>query len=227
MRIRKTAVAWMFLVWPLAGCSGIVDIDLDFEDPVVRGSGRIATESRLVRGFDGIDMRGVGRVVIEVTGSESVTVTADDNVLRYLDSYVSGGVLHLGVANGISVELRREIEYRVTVRDLRSLRVSGAAFAEVYDLDTPDFFLDLSGASRVVADGLADVLEIRGSGASSLDAPDLGTLETVAHLSGASSAVVDVRDYLEVHASGASWLQYRGDPEVRAFVSGASWVGRF
>jgi len=78
-----------------------------------RGSGTMATETRDVSGFDEIDLGGSGRVLIAVTGTESLTIEAEDNILPLLTTEVRNGRLELGAKQSISPT--REIVYTITV----------------------------------------------------------------------------------------------------------------
>jgi hypothetical protein len=53
--------------------------------PTIKGSGVSKTESRKVEKFNAIVLD-VGSLTVEQTGTESLTVTADDNVLPLLTS---------------------------------------------------------------------------------------------------------------------------------------------
>src|SRR5262245_36154117 len=92
----------------LAGCD--VDVTVNGQNwgvgsarETVKGSGVVATEVRPVEPFTAISLLGPGHVVIERTGTESVTVMADDNLLPLIKSEVRGGTLFLSVADGKSV----------------------------------------------------------------------------------------------------------------------------
>ena len=85
-------------------------------------------------------------------------------------------------------------------------------------------WVGLSGASALVLYGGADRLHVDLSGASTLDGLDYQTMRTEVAVSGASTAFVWARNRLNVEASGASHVRFRGRPEVRASVSGASTV---
>jgi hypothetical protein len=63
--------------------------------PEVQGSGNVVSETRTVSGFNSVELSGDGKLEIEQTGTESLTVTADDNILKLLKSEVSAGRLVL------------------------------------------------------------------------------------------------------------------------------------
>jgi len=60
------------------------------------GSGQLATQPRQVSGFTSVELTGVGELSIDQTGTESLTVSAEDNLLPLLTSRVEGDTLILG-----------------------------------------------------------------------------------------------------------------------------------
>ena len=59
----------------------------------VTGSGKVVNETRNVSGFDGLIIVGAGKINIDRTGTESLSITTDDNLLQYIDTQVRGGKL--------------------------------------------------------------------------------------------------------------------------------------
>jgi Putative auto-transporter adhesin, head GIN domain len=64
--------------------------------PSISGSGRVMSETRDVSGFSNVSFEGSGRLVIEEGGAESLTVTGDDNLLKYIETEVEGARSCLG-----------------------------------------------------------------------------------------------------------------------------------
>jgi Putative auto-transporter adhesin, head GIN domain len=60
-----------------------------------QGFGQIGNESRQVSGFSKVELNGSGELTIEQTGTESLTISAEDNLLPKLSSEVSGDTLVL------------------------------------------------------------------------------------------------------------------------------------
>src|SRR5215207_10314646 len=93
---------------------------------IATGSGTPATENRPVSGFSNVELAGSGELIVEQTGTESLTLEADDNLLPLLTSEVSGDTLHLGVRPNTTLRPRTPIIYRLTVSQLTGLEVSGS-----------------------------------------------------------------------------------------------------
>ncbi len=90
-----------------------------------------------------------------------------------------------------------------------------------------DADISLSGASRAELKGSANNVDLNATGASRLDLADFAIHDMKVYLSGASRATANVKGNLDVTLSGASRLEYAGDPTVRDIkVSGASKISR-
>lgn len=191
---------------------------------VVVGTGATVTETRAVSGISGVSVNGVGLLLIEQTGSESLTVTAAENILPLVTTEIVGDLLILGIQPNTQINTTQGIVYRLTVRQLDRITLSGATQAEAADLDTNYLEATLSGASAAALAGTAQRQLITVSGASRYDAAALSSRFATVDISGASSAVVRVSDRLEGQVTGAAVLEYYGNPMVD--ISGGATVRR-
>ena len=201
------AMAAVLLV--LSGCS------------VVSGSGQVASETRSVSGFTGIDLSGTGEVIIEQGGSESLTVEADDNVLPVLTSEVEGSVLRLGRKPRTTVNTRNPIRYRVTLPVLTSLELSGSGSVTAEGLQLDALRVDISGSGTVSLAGSADEQTVEMSGSGRYDAAGLSSRSVEVDISGSGEATVAVTEQLRVDISGSGTVTYSGDPTVDQSISGS------
>ena len=209
----------------LGGC-GHENVTLVSPSDAIVGSGVTASEMRPVSGFTAITVTGPLRLVLQQAGSESLEVTADDNVLRLVQSDVHGGRLFLGLAPGTSLTRAREIVCRVTTSLVIDVEASGAARLEMSDVRGTRLGVRLSGAVQGAASGAVDDLALDVSGASRWTAASLSSRVVTAGISGASYALVRARDTLVANVSGASTLEYLGDPGVTATVDTVSTLRR-
>ncbi len=209
-----------------AGCDG--DVHHDFSrvtgPNTIIGSGNVVSETRTVGGYSGVSLSGAGRLIIDRNGFDSLTITAEENVLPHLTSQVSGSLLALGIAPGVSVSTSREILYEVSARTLEELRISGAGDAEVMGIDSRHFRVVISGAGNITAFGEADEQDLTISGAGRYDAAGVDSRITTITVSGAGFARVRVSGQLNVNISGTGTVEYYGDPVLN--VSGDGSVRR-
>jgi hypothetical protein len=185
---------------------------------VIVGSGNVASEDRAVEDFHGLIASGVGRVEIRHGASESLRITADDNILPILTSEVRNGRLVLGTEPGTSYRTHNDVLFEITVRELDEVTVSGVMAVDASGIDTDRFEVNVSGVSRLTAAGRADRQSVLIAGVSRYDAEDLASRTVEIDVTGLSSAVVRVSERLTGSASGGSVLEYIGNPVVDVAV---------
>jgi hypothetical protein len=229
---RGLAVATAILVAALvlAGCG------MGF----VVGSGKTVTEEREISGVEGVALSFVGDLQITQGDEEKLVITADDNVLPLITTEVNDGILNIGSRSTVGMQLASPLRYDLTVRDLNSVRLSGAGNAEMEGLETDDLRVEISGAGNLaIRDLQADRVdatlsgignvelggeaarqEVRLSGAGSYNGGDLQTGSAEISLSGLGGATVWATESLDVTISGAGNVEYYGDPEVTQEIGG-------
>ena len=191
--------------------------------PAVPESGGV-TESRDVSGFTGVALTSIGDLHIEQTGTESLTIEADADVLPQLTSNVSSGILELGVAPGTTIATSRRIIYRLTVATLDSIAVSGAGDATASDLRADRLTVEVSGAGEIILAGTVNSQAVTISGTGDYNGEDLQSATAKVTIDAAGNAVLQVSDRLDATVSGVGSLEYIGDPQVTKDISGVGSV---
>jgi hypothetical protein len=183
----------------------------------------VITETRDVTGFSEIVVGGSGVVTVDVTGTESVSIEAEDNIMPYLETTVTNGRLVLDASRSISPTV--DIVYTITAATLEGVDVSGSAAVEATGIDTTDFSVDISGSGDVGAEGALDgLLSLSISGSGVFDGESLTSPEGSVDISGSGDAVVNVTDSLSVSVSGSGNVEYLGSPDVDEDISGSGNV---
>jgi hypothetical protein len=189
----------------------------------VKGSGVQASETRDVSEFTGVDVSSIFDVEITAQKDFSVDVTADDNLLQYIKTEVSGGVLKIEADERINSH--DPIKIRISAPDIESIEASGASKVSLSDVKNSELKVDSSGASKIRISGETTNLNVEVSGASKIDAENLKSENADVDASGASHVNVNVTGELRSDASGASHISYAGNPKkVEKSSSGASRV---
>lgn len=188
----------------------------------VRGNGRIVTEQRSVGPFVNVEAGGAFQIDWQ-TGAPSASVSADDNLMEYVELTVSDNRLHVRTAH--SVRPTRTIKLTLTSSGLEGVRLSGASRMTAHQLRGPKFYLETTGASKVTVDGAVDELVASMTGASDLRADSLQTKTAALSVTGAGDARVAVSDTLKVSITGAGKVEYTGNPaHIEREVTGAGSI---
>jgi hypothetical protein len=209
-----------------------------------RGSGNPATENRKVTDFKKIKIDGGYKLNLKQDSSLTVTVTADDNLLKYIKTEVSGNELHIntghknlcpngdivinvGVHNLEAIETSGAVEIngigKLVTHDI-DLKFSGSTKINL-ELDAANIHTEGSGASEINLKGQASSHTVNFSGDGSLHAFDLVTGNYTISTSGSSDCEINVLHDLNVQSSGASSIKYKGNPaHVNNDKSGSSTI---
>jgi hypothetical protein len=196
--------------------------------------------------FDEIKYGNAFEVELVPSTTFRVTALGDRRDLDDLDLRVRNGKLTIDYLNNgwFSGNKRYRMKLVIETPSFKSLDVSGASDTEVFDFGLIDkvslqvsgasklrfkvpvneLFMDMSGASTSNFYEEIDLIDAQVSGASTLNAVEKDVLEAKLDVSGASRVNIAVVDKLDVEASGASTVKYRGDPDVKQKTSGASKV---
>ena len=214
---------------------------------VVRGSGKVITETRQVNGFDRVEIKDGGNLYLIQGTQESLEIEAEDNIMPYVQSRVVNNTLILELDDTVNKSFftTRPIRYYLTMKDVHSLAISGGGDIESKELNTDILLADISGGGNLRIDSLkastlnvnvsgggdidilnGDVPEqnIRVSGGGNYDARDLSSQKVTANVSGGGDLTVWVEGTLDVNVSGGGSVYYYGKPVVNSSISGGGDV---
>lgn len=196
----------------------------------VKGSGHQVTENHKVTDFTRLNIDGGFHVNIKQDSSLNASITADDNLMKYIHVESDGDELHIYSKKSMCGS--GEIIINIGVRNLQSLNGSGAVtFENEGQLNTKDLHIELNGAGKVDLNLNAANVTTEGRGASEIDLKGQATSNRVEltgsgkmhafdfvvgkydiHTTGASDCEINVLNELNVHTTGASDIKYKGNP---------------
>jgi hypothetical protein len=206
----------------------------------VTGSGVVTSEDRPVAGFNQVNFTGLGEAEIVQSDNESLTIEAEQNLLPYITSQVRGNELVIGVRPGVSLTPTEPIRYKLNLKDLSAIDVSGmgqvnmaglktgslsitgsgAAGVDLGNLQADSLDVNLSGAGNMAVTGTADRLIVRISGAGGFKGGDLQSQNATINIPGLGNATVWAIQNLDVSITGAGSVNYYGSPDVTKHISG-------
>ena len=175
----------------------------------VVGSGNLVTEEMDFSDFTIVEVGSAFEVEITQSDSYSVSITADDNLLDYIQVSKTGDTLTIGLKSGYSYQ-SLTLRAKITMPELYELELSGATRGSVEGFSSSHrFILGLSGASSLdMFDMSAGDIEIDLSGASRVTGDITASGDAPFTLSGASTIELEgTANDLLIGASGASNLE--------------------
>lgn len=237
--MKKTKLFFIFTLFLLV--SGCI---FPLRTTRIIGSGNMVTETRRISDFNSIQLNGIGTLYIEQGNKESLEITAEENIIEYLESSVIGNNLRLEVRDFVNLDPTKEIIYRLYVKDLEKIevgglgelhigplnttrlnfKISGSGNADFENLRADSLMIEISGLGNVKVAGMVETQRVELSGAGYYDAEKLSSSEAKIKISGTGKAVVWVKDELDVELSGMGNFQYYGSPILSTDISGIGSV---
>jgi hypothetical protein len=212
----------------------------------IRAEGEVTSKQYDITGYSELRISDTFKVhVIFSDTEENIRIEANNNLHEKIVVEKDGDQLVIRLKNRTSVKGNATLNAYVTTKNLSSLFVSGAS---ELTLDSPwviqNGSVHISGAShvfgeinandlRTVVDGASTMdfygnvsfLEAELYGSSDMRDYNLHIAELNMKLTGASVAFLTVDESIDVSASGASTLNYKGDAVItRSELSGSSKV---
>ncbi|MBK0383434.1 DUF2807 domain-containing protein [Pedobacter sp. SD-b] len=198
----------------------------------IKGSGNQKTEERSIPEFSKIEFEGNIKLTLYQDDNTSMNITSDDNILKEIKTSVDGDVLKIKI-KGNYCDLG-PIEIVLHTKKINKIDASGSAeINSATAIKSDNFELDLSGNSNVnleLVTGRLDVqssgsaaINLKGqarennlemSGSTQLEAFDLVVGDYNIKSSGSSDCKINVLNSLNVKSSGASNIQYKGNPKT-------------
>ncbi|WP_428329245.1 head GIN domain-containing protein [Mucilaginibacter sp.] len=209
----------------------------------VQGSGNQATETRKVADFKRLEVSDSFKVIIKQDSSSTLSITADDNLIKYIRTSVSGDKLRIYIRQNTCNS--GEMIVHVPIRMLEEVRAGDASEIEADGkITVKDMYFKLSDAAKVTMaltanhiithnsdatelnlKGQATSHDIKISDGSKINAADMVTSDVTIQASDAAYGEVNVLNSLNVLASDGAIIKYHGNaPNVNTKKSDAASV---
>lgn len=202
----------------------------------VKGDGNETTETRNIKPFDGVSSAGFMKVVLVAGKEGKLTIKAEENLLEYIETEVSGNNLSIKVKKGYSLKPSsgKKIVITVPVTDISKLSLAGSgslvsettltadtfkvSVAGSGNLNAPieadDLKASIAGSGNVNLSGDAEDMKLSIAGSGNLNASKLKVKHISASIAGSGNARVHCDGSIKARIAGSGNLKYTGNPSV-------------
>ncbi len=207
------------------------------------GSGNIETQKRDVSAFTGIHASNSIEVEVKI-GAPSVEVEADDNILRYVKTTVSGNTLHIGIESGVSMH-NTHIKVYVSAPEIDRIEANSSANVKVQDViknsgrvsfdasssadieaevDAPEVGAEASSSGSVTLTGKTKNYRAQVSSSAEIKSFELLSENTNVSANSSGSAEVYASVTLDADASSSGDIEYSGGATVKSNTNSSGSV---
>ncbi len=236
MKTKSVVIGLIFICGLLTSC--------DHES--IRAKGAVTVNDVQLSGYTGLEVSHAFEAYVKFSDSEEkIEIEANDNLHEKIVVKKEGNNLIVRLKKNTNVRGNATLKVYITTKNIDYYDISGASSLLLEDelnaqkaeirmsgastfsgeIYVNELDLDSSGASDISLFGNADILDASLSGSSKIGSYDLITKELFIDLSGASDAYLTVTESIDIKASGASSLKYKGDAVIDyKDLSGASEI---
>ncbi len=236
MKTKSVVIGLVFLCGLLTSC--------DHES--IRAKGAVTVNEVQLSSYTGLKVSHAFEAYVKFSDSEEkIEIEANVNLHDIIVVKKEGNNLIVGLKKNTNVRGNATLKVYITTKNINYFDISGASSlllenelnaqtAEIRmsgastfsgEIYVNELELESSGASDISLFGNTDILDASLSGSSKIGNYELMTKELFIDLSGASDAYLTVTELIDIKASGASSLKYKGDALIdHKDLSGASEI---
>jgi hypothetical protein len=145
-----------------------------------------------VSNFERVDLRGIGNLEIVQGDEESLTITADDNLMQYITTEMEDDTLVIGMKPNLSLDPSRTIEYKLVLKSVSSVVLSGFGNIVSEGLTGEDLEVKLHGSGDIRLGTLeSETLLVRISGFGDFEAQSISADKPTLEITGSGDINVD------------------------------------
>lgn len=199
----KQIVFFLFTLVTLASCR------------FTTGSGKIISETRAVGNFDGITVGGSFDVEVKIGPVTSVVVEADDNIMKYIVTTISGSTLRIRTED-LNNYSDVHMKVYITTPSITTIKASASAEVDVNDIITSDnkLVFKASSSASIKAEVNAPEVETEASSSGTINISG----KTKTHSTGASSSG-DIKAFGLLSENTTADVSSSGSVQVHASVT--------
>ncbi len=198
-----------------------------------------------VSSFEELIVSDALQVFVRFSGTSSLKIEANDNLHSLFEIEENNGKLSVGLRDRTHIKGNPVLNVYINANTLYSLAALGAtnilletswmsgnaeinlsgACSMAGTIESDKLNIELTGASTLEINGSSKEVDVHATGASHLGSYSFSTDRLEADLGGASDLSLTVNETLDVKASGASTVYYKGDGIVESQdLSGGSAI---
>lgn len=210
------------------------------QDFNIKGNGIATTEGRITPEFNKIKSAGAFNIHITKGDELEVVVNAEQNIIPYIETFVSKGALNIETRGMHNIKNRLPMEVYITTPNLNGIKqsssgiitsdyfysdhlhisISGSGSIQAA-VDAKKIDASISGSGKLELSGLADLAEFNNSGSGKIDSYNLALRNCKAKISGSGSMWINAVQNIHATISGSGNIFYSGNPNIETHISGS------
>jgi hypothetical protein len=189
----------------------------------IEGSGSSISEIRNVTHFTKVSSEGVFDVTITQGNSQSVEITADDNIIQRVKTEVIDNELRLYLDDHNYRDI--SLKANIVAQRINGIKNTGIGDFVISNVDeNGNFDVSNSGTGNISITGNAESLTLENEGDGKFNGFEFIVSNCSAKIIGSGDCLVHPLSTLNVDIEGSGDVYYKGTPAITANISGSGKV---
>jgi hypothetical protein len=214
-------------------------------DKTMEGNTNVKTEQRSVSDFTGVEVAGPFQVTVQQGSSYQISVTADDNLLPYIETEKNGQTLEIREKDNFNLRGTKGLQVVIQMPTVRNLSLAGSGILSSAstlksdgkidldiagsgkiqaELDAPEISMDIAGSGSATLSGQTRKMGISISGSGDCLSEALKSENCNVSIAGSGTAKIYASQTLDVSIGGSGDVYYAGQPKISQSIGGSGKI---
>lgn len=190
------------------------------------GTEKVLSQVRSVSPFSELDVSGFYDIRITVGAPQSVTISANGNLLPYITSSVSSKTLTVIAKKGYLLRPTVSPTINIVTPEIKQINCHGNNQVTLQRIAQSDLNVRLDGSNQFTAVGTVDNLTLKLEGEAIIDTTKLVANDVDIQTSGSTKINVYAKNSLNVDISGIATVNYIGNPKISQVINGSGKIAK-
>jgi len=216
-------------------------------DERIEGNRNVITTTREIPDFDEVVSAGNYDVYITIADSTSLRIEAEENLIRFIETYVSGRNLYIEEKDDYWLDNNKPMKLFLTTPSLDEILLTGSGKIVCDTISSEYLILKITGSGKIefnktyvdnmkaVLTGSGDIIlsgkglesEYNVTGSGSIRAIDFIHNDSESTITGSGNIYVYAIEYLKAVITGSGDIYYEGNPDITERITGTGDLRRY
>lgn len=189
---------------------------------LIVGDGHIISETRALSQYSKIISQGTFDVIGKSDASSDLTLTGDSNILKLVETKLTGDTLTLSTSENYST--KNPITIQVSTLHLTAIESNDSGDVNLSGINSMTFGSKLKGSGRIDLSGTTGGFDVKINGSGELNAQKLISEKAYVEINGSGDVHIHVNQNMYGKINGSGSIAYSGNPRVTEDISGSGSI---
>lgn len=177
----------------------------------IKGNGKIASLEKEISNFSSILAESVVSVNVVIANENKCEVTADENILEFIELKVKNDELRIGLKENVSFTTSNPVVVNISTVSLKEVSLCGSATISVSNILQNTFRASLKGSGEINLSGETNELLLNMTGSGDIDAEELISKSLLVNAKGSGYISANAKEEATVNLMGSGSVKVYGE----------------